>query len=84
MHLINFFTLQLLFSVVDAWGKTPSGVLSGNIADLGNYDQCLRIRHELETDNIFQGQYCFSLVRTADSTASPINTRMLPGGAPTE
>lgn len=30
--------------------------------ELGNYDQCIETRKELEPNNTFQGQYCMSLV----------------------
>lgn len=68
MKLINISDYS--FTVADAWGKLPSGILSGNIIELGNYDQCLKIREQMENDDLFQGQYCFSLVRTVFNTST--------------
>lgn len=48
---------------MDASGKTPSGILAGNTFSLGNFDQCLGIRHEITSNNEFNGQYCLMDVR---------------------
>nr|XP_016931644.1 O-acyltransferase like protein [Drosophila suzukii] len=40
--------------MIDAWGSIPSGILSGNLYDLGNFDECINI----EKENI-RGKYCF-------------------------
>ncbi len=45
--------MQTLFSVVDAMGKIPAGVLQGNIRWIGAYDQCLEVQA-----SEFNGQYC--------------------------
>lgn len=39
----------------DASAKFPSGILNGNINQLGDYNQCL----DVVSDN-FQGQYCLA------------------------
>lgn len=41
-------------SVYDASAKIPSGVITGNILQLGNYDECMRI----VTGHDFQPQAC--------------------------
>lgn len=41
------------FSVIDAGTKLPSGILAGNIADLGQYDECINTQY----GNI-SGQHC--------------------------
>ncbi|CAN8019736.1 unnamed protein product, partial [Ixodes persulcatus] len=41
--------------VIDASGKPPSGLLYGRLADYGNYEECLDVKHP---QNSFQGQYC--------------------------
>lgn len=49
----------------DAWGKLPSGILSGNMYEFGNFDQCLEINHEIENvvqNNNFVGQYCLTQI----------------------
>ncbi|XP_031625866.1 nose resistant to fluoxetine protein 6-like [Contarinia nasturtii] len=43
------------FEVVDAWGKIPSGVLSGNYYDAGAFSQCFNIKRNGE---LFKTQYC--------------------------
>lgn len=50
---------------MDAWGKIPSGMLSGNIIELGNFDQCIAVKHKLgpqPDDDTFEGQYCLGLI----------------------
>lgn len=50
--MIHFF---LLFLVLDALGKPPAGLLSGKIAWLGDYDECIGI-----TAEEFNGEYCLA------------------------
>ncbi|XP_055910867.1 nose resistant to fluoxetine protein 6-like, partial [Eupeodes corollae] len=46
---------------VDAWGKFPSGIISGHLTDLGNYDQCIKTSVVLiPSHGITNGQYCFA------------------------
>ncbi|KAH8278497.1 hypothetical protein KR018_004097 [Drosophila ironensis] len=40
--------------MIDSWGKYPSGILTGNLYDLGNFDECLNIKTDLT-----RGKYCF-------------------------
>lgn len=42
----------------DASSKIPNGILQGNLVDLGNYDQCLSISHEIPDDHTIKGKYC--------------------------
>lgn len=44
----------------DSWGKIPSGILRGNLYELGNYDECLNTKNILSAPykNI-TGKYCF-------------------------
>ncbi|XP_046748815.1 uncharacterized protein LOC124412737 [Diprion similis] len=44
-------------SMIDAAGKYPAGILSGNIRSMGNFDQCLKVRHP---DNEYVGKYCLA------------------------
>lgn len=63
-----FYQLKLtfsffIFSVVDAWGKLPSGVLNGDLYDLGDYDECLSISHNINSaSGTFDGQFCLAQV----------------------
>ncbi|XP_055915377.1 uncharacterized protein LOC129948405 [Eupeodes corollae] len=44
----------------DAWGSIPSGVLTGNLHDLGNYDQCVKSSMSFaDPTYIIRQQYCF-------------------------
>lgn len=48
-------TILYLYTVVDAWGKLPSGILSGNSFEPGSFSQCFHI----ERDGIeYKTQYC--------------------------
>ncbi|XP_046965866.1 nose resistant to fluoxetine protein 6-like [Vanessa cardui] len=42
---------------IDASGKIPSGILVGNLADLGSYHQCLNIQYLADELDV-QGKYC--------------------------
>ena len=43
----------------DASAKIPSGIITGNIQQLGNYDECLRIR----TGHEFSAQACSATIK---------------------
>lgn len=45
-------------SVFDSWGKLSSGIFSGNLYELGDFDQCLDTNEE----NIFTPQYCVARI----------------------
>ncbi|KAH8247739.1 hypothetical protein KR038_009246 [Drosophila bunnanda] len=45
--------------MIDAWGSIPSGILTGNKYDLGNYDECLNINKDLSEGVTIRGKYCF-------------------------
>ncbi|XP_039753298.1 O-acyltransferase like protein-like [Pararge aegeria] len=53
--LLNSSSVSMLFQ--DASGKIPTGFLSGNLADLGDYHQCLGIKH-VTRDMDIEGKYC--------------------------
>lgn len=53
--------------MADSWGKIPSGVLQGNLYELGNFDQCLGVMHVNETGNSFKGQYCLAGIAPSQS-----------------
>ncbi|XP_062140330.1 nose resistant to fluoxetine protein 6-like [Drosophila sulfurigaster albostrigata] len=45
--------------MIDSWGGLPSGLLHGNLKDLGNFDECIRIQHEMTTTgHLLRGKYC--------------------------
>ncbi|XP_031625477.1 uncharacterized protein LOC116342116 [Contarinia nasturtii] len=48
------------FQMHDASAKIPSGILSGNINQLGDFDQCLNV---MAPNNEFSGKYCLAYVQ---------------------
>ncbi|XP_044314894.1 LOW QUALITY PROTEIN: nose resistant to fluoxetine protein 6-like [Drosophila rhopaloa] len=40
--------------MIDSWGSIPSGLFTGNVYDLGNFDECINIKN-----NNIRGKYCF-------------------------
>lgn len=52
----------LNITVIDAWGKIPSGILYGNAYELGQFDECLTIEKPADDQdpNILKGQYCLT------------------------
>lgn len=45
----------------DASAKIPSGILSGNINQLGDFDECLNVQ---APNHEFSGKYCLAYVQT--------------------
>ncbi|XP_017066863.1 nose resistant to fluoxetine protein 6 [Drosophila eugracilis] len=56
--------------MIDSWGSLPSGILYGNLYDLGNYDECLGIDHSVTSSHNVQGKYCFAKISLAPSISS--------------
>lgn len=48
-----------LFIVYDASAKIPSGILSGNVNQFGDFDQCMNANDKIMG---IQGQYCLTYV----------------------
>lgn len=46
----------------DAWGNIPSGIFSGNIYDLGNFDQCVELEHYSDLYGEIVGQHCIMMI----------------------
>ncbi|XP_043654319.1 nose resistant to fluoxetine protein 6-like [Drosophila teissieri] len=42
------------FKMIDSWGGIPSGIFTGNVYDLGNFDECINIKKDS-----LRGKYCF-------------------------
>lgn len=49
--------------VIDSSARLPAGLLTGSLTDLGDYDQCRKIR--VGDGPQFQGQYCLAKIRPA-------------------
>jgi Nose resistant-to-fluoxetine protein, N-terminal domain len=50
----------VIFAVIDANAKLPSGVLNGNLNQLGDFDQCLNV---ISSNKKFKGQYCLASIQ---------------------
>ncbi|KAH8399761.1 hypothetical protein KR215_002108 [Drosophila sulfurigaster] len=47
--------------MIDSWGRLPAGMLYGNMKDLGNFEECIRVNHALSTTGqTLRGKYCFA------------------------
>lgn len=53
--------------VFDSWGKSQSGLFSGNLINFGHYEQCLQMRQDFDnsSEGTFQGQHCMVFYRDA-------------------
>lgn len=65
-------------NVFDSWGKTQSGMFSGNVVNFGHYEQCLQVKHYFDddADGVFQGQHC--MIFFSDTGISPKNSSVVP------
>ncbi|KAI8045768.1 hypothetical protein M5D96_001956, partial [Drosophila gunungcola] len=52
------------FRMIDSWGSIPSGVLTGNIWDLGYFDECLSINQVISSSQKISGKYCFLIANS--------------------
>lgn len=63
--------------IYDSWGKSQSGLLSGNLINFGHYEQCLSTLHTFEDRHhgTFFGQHCmiFFNETAAISTVNGVN-----------
>jgi hypothetical protein len=59
--------------VYDASTKIPSGLVPGNIQQLGNYDQCLRIEVQAGDALAFRGQQCLATIRVEVAAEDSVN-----------
>lgn len=55
----NHFDSFSYFLVYDASVKIPSGIITGNYKQLGNYDECLQV----ESDHGISGQSCSATIQ---------------------
>lgn len=52
--------IVLLFAVHDSTARFTSGLLNGNVNQLGDFDQCLNVK---EPNDEFQGKYCLAYLQ---------------------
>ncbi|XP_058803540.1 uncharacterized protein LOC131671268 [Phymastichus coffea] len=59
--------------MLDASSKLGSGLLQGNLIDLGQYDECIAV-HSNSSDNDIRGRHCmYSISATQENVTIPIN-----------
>lgn len=54
-------TFASIISVFDAHSKLQSGILEGNVANFGDFDECVNVDSEGSGHNVerIRGKYCF-------------------------
>lgn len=53
--------------MIDSWGRLPAGILQGNLKDLGNYDECIRVDQPMaNTGQSLRGKYCLAKLAGSD------------------
>lgn len=63
--------MVLFFSVIDASGKFPAGINSGNIVELGAFDQCIGIKErQIDSTETIKGKYCIMKIAFPNETQS--------------
>ncbi|KAH8272280.1 hypothetical protein KR044_006721, partial [Drosophila immigrans] len=67
--------------MIDSWGRLPAGLLHGNLRDMGNFDECLRINHAIATTGqTLTGKYCFANLMSVSSLMSVRTAVCFPSG----
>ncbi|KAB0790282.1 hypothetical protein PPYR_15382 [Photinus pyralis] len=69
---------QWALNMYDANGKLPSGVLDGNLAELGSFDECLRIART--NDHGLTGKYCLASLYVPSLYVDNATLRLLHDG----
>lgn len=62
-------------SVIDAWGKLPSAVFSGNFYELGGFSQCFDIQ---KNDVTLKTQYCMGKLNVDHSQTATVTPEANP------
>lgn len=70
-YLINYWINWLVF---DASSKLPSGLIRGNLKDLGMYDQCIAV-NVTKNNTIIRGRHCMytAAITLSDATTLPLS-----------
>ncbi|GFN88522.1 nose resistant to fluoxetine protein 6-like [Plakobranchus ocellatus] len=72
IKITDFFFLLTNCKVLDAWGKTPSGVLEGNVRSFGDFRECSKLEYSLARrenergSKQVKGLYCVADIRFFD------------------
>lgn len=64
--------------MLDSWGRIPSGILSGNLHSFGNFDECLSINRNTESEiiGIIKGQYCLQPITIPNFNTTQYSVRL--------
>lgn len=57
--------------MLDATAKLQSGILYGNIMHMGNYDECLDIKEEVN-DTLISGKYCSVMFKESSNNTNSL------------
>lgn len=52
--------------MLDSTAKLQSGILYGNVLHMGNYDECLEVKEEVN-DTSISGKYCSVLFKQSSN-----------------
>ena len=70
-----------IFSVIDAIGKPPSGLLSYKLLWLGDYDECVKIEATVNRSGVvtvpYKGRYCKASFKLADGQVLSIRHKSI-------
>jgi hypothetical protein len=69
--------LSLLLSVWDSSAKLQSGLVTGNLNSLGNFDECINIRDVQDVTGVLSGKYCLATLKMDNISASDAMGEML-------
>lgn len=67
--------------VLEAMGRPPMGLYEGNVYDLGQYDDCLAITHDINGE-VMHTKYCYAglaipLVNISFTEAANVKTKFV-------
>lgn len=69
-YLYAVISIILMFSVWDSSAKLQSGLLTGNLNSLGNFDECVSITDVQNLTGSFSGQHCLATFYPLNTSAS--------------
>ena len=54
--------------LMDTWAKIRAGYLSGNILNFGDFDSCVKFKHDLGANGVLKGQHCWVHVTALENS----------------
>jgi hypothetical protein len=64
------FTIFLFFPVWDSSAKIQTGLMTGNLNSLGNFDECISVKNISNHDTYFSGQHCLATLKVENISVS--------------